>query len=112
MSDMLDELVLKTGKKVVLRPGKIADEESAAARIPDEKSKNKFSYGLALQMEIIRMRIVSVDGKRPSAVQLEDLDKLFTSREFAQVIKFIEHEGKEGNDLMPQVNQVASSGKE
>lgn len=111
-NEMYDELELKSGKKVVLRPGRISDEESAAARIPEEKSKTKYSYGLALQMELIRMRIVSVDGKKPSATEIEDLDKLFTSREFAQIIKFIESEGDLGNDLMPQVSQVKGSGRE
>lgn len=110
MSEMNDELKLSTGKKVVFRPSKIADEQVATEKVSDDAASNKYKYTMALQMEILRMRLVSIDGKKPTALQLEDFDSMMTQKEFGEIIKYLEKDG--GNVQMPQVSQVKGSGKE
>lgn len=108
MSEMNDELVLSTEKKVVFRPSRISDEQRASMALPEAAAKDKFTYGIAIQYEIIRMRLVSVNGKRPSAEGLEELDSLFTPREFKEIVKYLD--SQEGEISAPRVTQVKSSG--
>ena len=104
---MYDELKLSTGKKVVMRPGKISDEILSAQAVP-ASVKNPMAFALSQHIEAVKLRLHSVNGKSLNQVEKERLDDLFTKAEFMEISKYIEQE--QGNASAPQVGQVNVSG--
>lgn len=84
------KVTLSSGKVVLLRDPKIKDQE-LASQVASTKAKgdNAFTYGMALQKEMLKMLLVQVNDKRPSAIEVEDLDGLFTYAEYMQCLKVV-----------------------
>jgi hypothetical protein len=57
------EMLLSTGKKVVVREPLIKDQDIAAASVASKAGENSMSFAMHVQSEIIKQLIVSVDGK-------------------------------------------------
>jgi hypothetical protein len=84
------KITLSTGKVVLLRDPKIKDQELATQAASSKvKGDNAFAYGFALQKEMLKMLLVQINDKKPSAVEVEDLDGLFTYAEFMQCLKVV-----------------------
>ena len=85
------KLTLLTDREVVIREMKISDYELAAnlagARV---KSGNQAHMQIAMQSELVKLLLVSVEGKELSAVQKQSLDELLSVSEYSQLIKFTE----------------------
>ncbi len=105
------EIELDTGKKVILREFKIKTKNLAA--------KNVFAKGIngaqeaeaAIQDEVLKLLIESVDGKKPSAVEREDLDQLFTFVEYQQTMLAVQDMLGMGTKK-PSVKVLMDSGSE
>lgn len=81
---------LSTGKIVLIREPKIKDNELASrAAAASVKSDSAFAYGMALQKELLKLLLVKVGEVQPTAIQVEDLDSLFTYAEFMQCLKVV-----------------------
>lgn len=104
------ELELESGKKVVLKEFKIKTKNLAA--------KNVFAKGItgqeaeaAVQDEILKLLLDSVDGKQPSGVEREDLDQMLSFQEYQQIMMAVQ-------DLLgaglkkPNVKVLTDSGAE
>ena len=103
---MLPEMKLKTGKKVVLREPEVGDQEKAAESVTNQ-SDNQYVFGMNVQRELLKMLLVSIDGKVLSGTDKENLKSLFTLPEYNQMIvglsSFLE------KPEMPQINFVKGS---
>lgn len=80
---------LKTGKTVGLRARRINDSLEAAQSLGEGASQHPITYSLQVGMEMARRLIVEVDGKKIEPKQLLDLDALFTSDEYSEVIGIV-----------------------
>lgn len=103
---LLPELKLKTGKKVILREPEVGDQEAAAENVTNQ-SDNQFVFGMNVQKELIKMLLISIDGKKLSGTEKENLKGLFTLQEYNQLIlgvsSFLDR------PEMPQINFVKIS---
>lgn len=96
---------LASGKVVVMRPFTIADQESAAIRVADKAKGNTTILQMLMQKEVIKMLIVTVDGKTLSGLEKEQLDNVFTMGEYLQVMKVLEE--MMGNVESPKIEFVS-----
>lgn len=86
MEIFVTKVTLSSGKIVHLREPKIKDQElatrSAAGRSGGD---NAYVLATAIQKEMLKLLIVDVDGKKRSAAELEDLDSLFSYRDYFEL---------------------------
>lgn len=78
------KIKLESGKEVILRKPEVGDQELAAERTADISNPN--AYQLALQNELVRLLLHSVDGKKLSGNEKQDLKSLFDLTEYSEVI--------------------------
>lgn len=85
------KFVLPTGKIIFLKEMKIADTQ-LAAKMAGKKvtSGNNLEMGIALQTELIKLLLVQVDDKTLTHADKNNLDDLFTMKEFRFVNKALE----------------------
>ena len=90
-------------KSVIFRESKISDNEKAirlaSARMGKKPSALLEQY--IIHVELLKILIVQIDGKKVNRSQLEVLDTIFTNKEFKIIQKrLIEIEGdsEEGDD--------------
>jgi hypothetical protein len=80
---------LDSGKVVVLREMTIKVKnqtvEATAARVGANASAQAFQS--LLQDEMLKILLVSINGKTPSGVDREDLDALFSFSEYQQLLQ-------------------------
>ncbi len=104
--ELLSELKLSTGKKVVLRQPEVGDQETAAENVTNQ-SDNQYIFGMNVQKELLKLLLVSIDGKKLNGTEKENLKSLFTLPEYNQLIlgvgSFLE------KPEMPQINFVSIS---
>lgn len=104
-SVMCHKVTLNTKKIVLLRDPKIKDQE-LAGQLSGANTDNVLSTSMLFQKEMIKILLLEVDGKKLSAIQKEDLDALFTLREYAEltfVIKQLMGDSAAGKPLMELV---------
>jgi hypothetical protein len=92
MSEMLvHKVTLSSGKKVLLRPIKIRDQELAAqAAANSVGSDNQVALAVVMQKELVKLLLVQIDEKAPSAAEREDLDSLLEFQEYTQVTQVVQ----------------------
>jgi len=86
MSELQYELELDTGKKVVLSEFKIKHKNLAAKAASTAQGAE---FDARMQDEILKIVLVSVDGKVLNGIEKEDLDSVFSYSEYNQVLLFI-----------------------
>jgi hypothetical protein len=103
------KFTLSSKKVVVLREPLIRDQE-LALELASAKAKNETMIGVYAQKELLKMLLISVDGKTLSATEREQLDKHFTFSEWMQVQKALKKVA--GDDALgePELEIVAASG--
>lgn len=82
------KIVLKTGKVVILREMKIKDQ-NLATRMLGQKKMNQAELQLALQENLVKILLLQIDDRTLNHAEKEDLDSLFTVKEFGQVLQVI-----------------------
>jgi hypothetical protein len=93
------KVVLSSQKEVVLREPKIGDLETAAQVAGKGGGDNTALMGMKLQKELVKALLVQVDGRNLTLQEKEQLDKLFSLKEYQQVIKVVQQiTSDEGNE--------------
>lgn len=105
------KVTLFSGKEVVLRELKIKHSEQATMLAANRAAGNTQVLAMLMQKELIKLLIVSVNGQPVKPVQLEDLDSIFSIKEFAQLQHVLNQ--IVGSDDMGkfQIEHVSSGGK-
>lgn len=81
---------LSTGKEIILKEMTIKAQNLAVKSIGNKADENKILAGSLIQQELLKILLVSINGKKPDPKELEKLDQLFTYREYIQVMKVID----------------------
>lgn len=79
------KVTLSTGKIVHLKDPKIRHQELAMKAIGDKAGSNQAYMGILIQKELVKILLYQVDGKKPSGIELENLDELFSLKEYSQL---------------------------
>lgn len=79
------KVTLFSGKVVVLRELRVRHQEQAAQIAASQSDGNHTLLQLKMNKELLKLLIVSIDGKTPKPIELEDLDNLFSFKEAAQL---------------------------
>lgn len=82
------KFTLSSGKVIYLKEPSIGDTEKAA-QVAGKKagSDNQIYLGVLLQKEMIKILLVQVDDKKLTLTDKEQLEKLFTFKEYNQALK-------------------------
>lgn len=84
------QITLESDKKVVFREAKIKDETTATQLAASKaEGTNALQIGPHLIIEMVKILLVSINGKKLSQKEKESLDDLFTHKEWQQVKSFI-----------------------
>lgn len=95
-------------KVVVIRKMLIADQRTAARALG--KGMNDAEMMLAMQDEIIKMIIISIDGKKLKGVEKENLDKILEYSEYMQLMEPVKE--MMGNVSAPKVEIITDDSQE
>lgn len=83
---------LSSGKEIYFREPKIIDTEEAAKSAGKlAGNDNQAHLMILIQKEMIKRLLVQVDDKRLTALDRNNLDSLFTFKEYNQVSTAIQH---------------------
>ena len=83
--------VTLTSKKVVLlRDIELRDEENAAKLSGKKAGDSAITMGYGMLNELVKILIISIDGKEVGALERERLDKILGYRDFVQLRKTVE----------------------
>lgn len=83
------KVVLSSGREVLLREMKIRHQNLAMKAIGTKAGNNAILASSLFQEELLRILLVSVDGKQIDKIQALDLDSLFSYAEYGQLLKVI-----------------------
>jgi hypothetical protein len=83
------KVTLETGKTVYLRELKIKHQELAAKAAAHKANGDNNLLYILLPKELMKLLICGIDEKEVRPMQLEQLDDLFTFREYAQLNKYL-----------------------
>ena len=102
------KFTLSSKKVIFLREPKMRDSEDAIKVAGMKAGENNVAYmGLLTQKELFKKLLVQVDGKKLSATEKENLNDMFTYKEWNQCMKALQkvtaEEDAEGNDLAPEI---------
>lgn len=86
---MAHKVVLSSGKAVLIKDMKIKYNRLAIASVGNRAGENKALLGMMVQEELLKILLISIDGKTPEKAQLEDLDSLFTNKDFMELMQVI-----------------------
>jgi len=75
---------LSTKREVVMKMPQVGDQELAAERAGDIKNPN--SYALAIQNELVKLLLYSVDGEKLTGAKKQNIKALFTLGEYSEII--------------------------
>lgn len=94
------KVVLKTKKVVLLREIKVSDTDTAVEMACGKTaSESKYVIAMATQRELLRLLLISVDGKTLKPNEKEDLNSLFKVGEYNQMMKVLDHISEGGAEL-------------
>lgn len=93
------KVTLSSKKVVLLREPTIRHTELAAQAAAPRAGGDPHVLGMMANKEMLKFLIVKIDDKMPSRSELENLDKLFTLKEYGQLQKVVQKlGGSEGNE--------------
>lgn len=101
---------LSSGKRIYFREPKIIDSENAAKAASKQADGDQTITMMLAQKEMLKIILVQVDDTRMTALMRNDLDGVFTYKEYAQVQTCLQHyvsDGDEGNlELTPELKTL------
>lgn len=83
------KVTLSSGKVVLLHEQKIKHTSLAIRAVGNRATGNSLLQQTMITEEMVKILLYSVDGKVPTPEEKEDLDSLFTTQEYTQVLTFI-----------------------
>lgn len=107
-TEALYQFTLSSKKVIKLREPKIGHSRTAAQVAGKKAGDNNAYLQMLIQEEIAKLLIVEVDGKILSAIEKENLDNLFSIKEYSQVLQAIQMIG--GEDEGKPVMVIDTSG--
>lgn len=96
------KMILKTKKEVVVREMDLSDQRAAAKNIG--ATVNEAEMQIAMQQELVKLLLVSIDGKKLKGLEKENLKELLTWGEYNQILMVVKD--MLGNDEMPKVEMI------
>lgn len=84
------KVTLSTKKVVLLREMKISHQELAAQAVGNKAGDNQMLMALLMGKELVKMLVYSINDQKPTVLQLEKIDDLFTVAEYGQIQKVIQ----------------------
>lgn len=101
---------LTTGKKVYFKDPKIKDSEDATKAAAKEANGDNTVLMLLAQKEMLKILLVQVDDTKMTALMRNDLDNVFSYKEYQQVQTCLQHfvsDGEQGNlKLTPELKTL------
>lgn len=85
----INKITLSTSKVVLLRDYKIKHQELAVMAAAPRCGDNQFLLATMLPKELLKILLVSIDGKEISNREVENLDDLFSVLEYSQLLQVI-----------------------
>lgn len=80
---------LSTGKKVILRQMKISDTEMAAQSVAVKANGDMTILQIMMQRAIVQLLLQAINEKVVTPQEKEDLDSLFTLKEYSEVMQVV-----------------------
>lgn len=108
-AELVHKVTLSSGKIVHLRPMKMRIEELAAQAAASKAGDNTSMLSYFMQAEILKQLLVDLDGKKLSGSDVEQLDKLFSYGDIAELRKVVAQLMGESK-ASPQV-EIVNSGE-
>lgn len=99
------KLTLKSGKEIVIREMNLADQRAAAKNIGSVA--NEAEMQIAMQQELLKLILVSIDGKTLKGQEKENLSNVLSWQEYNSVLTVVQD--MLGNEERPKVEMVTSS---
>lgn len=100
------KMTLSTGKIVVLKELEVGDQELAVEATGIRDAGNTVNLGMKAQNELVKLLLVSIDGKVLKGNEKESLKSLFSYKEYAQVLKQVETMGGTGEDEKKPIVEI------
>lgn len=95
----------KTAKEVVINEITVSDQRTSAKNVGE--CSNEAELQIAAQQELLKILLVSVDGKALKGHEKENLGNVFSWKEYNQVMKVVQD--MMGNESeMPKVEIVTA----
>jgi hypothetical protein len=105
------KFTLSSGKSILIREPKIKDTRLCAQIAGKGTSDNQALLVVRMQEELLKILLVKVDDTEVSAIQKENLDDLFTVKEYGQALQCVQMVSDDGEDegkFQPKPEIVAS----
>lgn len=106
-AEMVHKVTLSSNKIVHMRPMKMRYEELAAQAASGKSGDNANMLAYFMQAELIKLLVIDVDGKKPTAAEIEKLDGIFSYEEISQLRRVVQQLMGESK-VAPQVEIVSS----
>jgi hypothetical protein len=106
METAVYKFTLGSGKEIYLREPKMSDSESAIQVAGLKAGENMALLGLITQKELFKKLLVQVDGKELKMSEKEDLNSLFSFKEWNQCLQALHKvtgDDDEGNLSDPEI---------
>jgi len=89
-AEPLYKFTLTTGMEICLREPKIAHTRLASQVAGKKAGDNQAHLSVLVQEEIVKQLLVKVNGSELRAMEKENLDGLFSLKEYNQVLKSVQ----------------------
>lgn len=108
------KVTCSTGKTVILREPRIEDQikSSEAASVRLSENASKYSFAIAMNQEMAKLLLVKVNDKEVKGSDREDLESLFTYREFSEVSQIVGKLTGGSEEKAPGLEFINEKGKE
>lgn len=83
--EMVHKVTLSSGKVVLVRDPKIKHQTLAAKAAAPKAGDNNTLLAMYIQQELVKILVAEIDGKAPSLQAMEDLDSIFSVKEYAEM---------------------------
>ena len=111
MSELMVTKVTLTTKKIVYLKEPTVDDMEAAGQVAGQISKgNDTQMGMALQKELLKRVLVQVNDKKLGLAEKEGINKMFSLKEYTQVMKVIKDLSGMDEDEGKLVTEVVTFG--
>lgn len=83
------KVTLPSGKVVLLREMKVRFEDLALKSVGNKAGKNEMYSQKLVGDEMLKLLLISVDGKKPAPLELENIDEMFAYRDIIALRKVV-----------------------
>jgi hypothetical protein len=103
------KVTLSTGKVVVMRQMKIRHQTLAAQAVGKKAGDNTMAMVMMMQQELIKLLVISIDGRALTGAEREDLDSFLDFPEFQQ-LQSVVGQMMGGNEVGEAKTEIVTTG--